>query len=248
MIEYFKYLFLFFSSKKDEEDRVNLNNLHIAKAALFCEAQFMAILYGELATYDNENDMNPEIKSILKNAYKSIGENDAVSAFLDPITNRTEYLEFNKCWTEIFIRHDAHNSNFESYTSYLTQAGLYNLSNKLNQKGSSTNYECAWRLSDWGIVDAGNEKSTQTIQQNNEFDKHHYFALKCLQQRDEVGVRSNIHKAIEGIIKNFKQSSFEVTNNIYKSLMMLQMLQQIEEFCDVREALIILLQFHVDNF
>lgn len=169
------------------------------------------------------------IKSIMKNAYHSIGELDAVSAFLDPIKQRIEYLELNQNWNQIFAIHDADATDFSLYNQYLGQAGLYGLANKLSQNANLTNYDCAWRLSDWSIVNAG-----ETIDHSIEFDKFHYFALKCLHQRDEIGVRFNIEKAIDEIIKTLKQSSYECTKNIYKELMKLHMLQQIDEFCDVQ--------------
>lgn len=90
------------------ESQLELNYLHIAKAALFCEAHFTAILYGELASCDDSSVVSlDEIRSIMKIAYQSIGETDAVSAFIDPIKQKIEYLELNRCWDQIFIGMDA---------------------------------------------------------------------------------------------------------------------------------------------
>lgn len=221
--------------------------MHIAKAALFCEAFFTAILYGELASCDESSDINAdEIRSIMKCAYQSIGETDAVSAFLDPIKQRIEYLELNRCWDQIFIGMDAQSNEFPQYVRFLGQAGLYNLANQLTQGGNATNYECAWRLADWNIIE-GDAQRTQ-IQGDGasaDFDKYHYFALKNLQQRDQIGVKINVEHAFKAIVKMFKQSSYECTKNIYKNLMMLHLLQQVDEFCHVRSLLhqIILHQF-----
>lgn len=222
-----------FSSESSKH--LKLNYLHIAKAALFCEAYFTAILYGELASYGNsgDNTQSAEIKSIMKNAYQSIGETDAVSAFLDPIKQKMEYLEMNQRWNRLLIGVDAHSDQLSTCVKYLGQAGLYNLANKLTQNTKSMDYECAWRLADWSIVE-GNAATTST--QNDEFEKFHYFALKSLDKNhmDLIRVRSNVKKAFEAIIKRFKQSSYECTKNIYKNLKMLHLLQQIEEFCYVR--------------
>lgn len=216
--------------------RLNLNYLYIAKAALFCEAYFTAILYGELASYETSDDsVKTEIKSIMKNAYQSIGEIDAVSAFLDPIKQRIEYLELNRCWSEILISLDARANALPQYSKYLNEAGLYGLSNKLSQ-GVAPDYECAWRLADWSIVEGIDSLSNQTGDASIEFDKYHYFALKNLQQKDQIGAKINITKAFEAVITRFKQSSYECPKNIYKNLMMLHLIKQIEDFCDVSES------------
>ncbi|XP_055323121.1 serine/threonine-protein kinase ATM isoform X2 [Sitodiplosis mosellana] len=212
--------------------QLKLNYLHIAKAALFCEAYFTAILYGELASYEkHEGTKQAEIQSIMKNSYQSIGETDAVSAFLDPITQKMEYLELNGCWNEILIGIDAQTNDFTQNSRYLMGAGLYSLSNKLAQGNDTPNYECAWRLADWGIVEGSSENANQKeVIDANGFDKYHYFALKSLQQKDQIGANLNVKRAFEAVIKMFKQSSYECTKNIYKNLMMLHLLLQIEEF------------------
>lgn len=211
-----------------------MSYLHIAKSALFCEAYFTAILYGELASYENiDGKTSIEIKSIMKSAYQLIGETDAVSAFIDPLQQKMEYLEMNQCWNELLIGVDAQSNEISKCVSFLGQAGLYNLANKLTQNSNSTNYECAWRLADWSIVE-GTAQTTST--QEDEFEKYHYFALKSIDKShlDRIRVKSYVQKAFEAIIKRFKQSSYECTKNIYKNLKMLHLLQQIEEFCYVR--------------
>lgn len=221
---------MIFSSEPGAQ--LKLNNLHIARAALFCEAYFTAILYGELAWYEqNEESKKDEIQSIMKKSYQSIGETDAVLAFLDPITHRMEYLELNGHWNEILIGLDAQSDGFTQNSRYLMDAGLYSLPNKLAQGNDAPNFECAWRLADWSIVDGGFEQKEDI--NSNGFDKYHYFALKSLQQKDQIGTKLNVTRAFEAIIKMFKQSSYECTKNIYKNLMMLHLLLQIEEFCYV---------------
>lgn len=210
--------------------------MHIAKAALYCEAYFTAILYGELASLEKPADNDTiEIRSIMKSAYQSIGEIDAVSAFLDPINNKMEYLELNRCWDQILIGCDAQSSDSLQCAHYLGKAGLYSLANKLTNDSNSANYECAWRLADWNIIEDGAESiNTQNNDLSLEFDKFHYFALKNLNKKDQIGVKINVENAFKAVIKMFKQSSYECTKNIYKNLMMLHLLQQIDEFCCVR--------------
>lgn len=208
--------------------------MHIAKSAFFCEAYFTAILYGELESYHgNTADRNAaEIKCIMKSSYQSIGETDAVSAYLDPIQQKMEYLEMNQCWNELLIEADVQLNDFSQRNKYLGQAGLYNLANKLTQSENAADYECAWRLADWSIVEGNAQNISIEL---NEFEKYHYFALKYLNCPDRIGVQENVKNGYETIIKRFKQSSYECTKSIYKNLKMLHLLQQIEEFCYVRK-------------
>lgn len=213
-----------------------MNNLHIAKAALYCEVYFTAILYVELAVCEGTDDIDQEeIRMIMKHGYQSIGEFDAVSACLDPIKQRTEYLEFNRSWDQILIGIDTQLNAFDQYANYLAQAGLYNLANKLTQGNNSTNFECAWRLADWSIVEDDTVQCVNhsTNDMSFEFNKYHYFALKSLRQKEPIGVKVNVERAFNAVIKMFKQSSYECTKNIYKNMMMLHLLQQIEEFSHV---------------
>lgn len=67
-----------------------------------------------------------------------------------------------------------------------------------------------------------------------EFEKHHYTALKCLQIKDEMGAQCSINLGRESIVASLKSASIECTNNIYKYLQSLAMLQQIEDFSEVK--------------
>lgn len=86
-------------------------------------------------------------------------------------------------------------------------------------------------LGDWKIIT--NKKSIQSDNIQDNIEKQHYIALKCLENKDEMGIKISIERARNLIITSIKLSSLECTNNIYKSLTMLHMLQQIEDFCDV---------------
>lgn len=217
-----------------QDSKLKIKYLHIAKAALFCEAYFTAILYGELAWNESPDDAaKSEIQSIMKTAYQLIGETDAIPAFLDPIEQNTENLELNGRWNEILISMDAKTNDFSQYTKYLCEAGLYRLAHELSKRGSNTpTYECAWRLGEWDIVEDG-AALVQISDTPHEFDKYHYFALKNLQQKDQIGTKLNVEKAFQAIIKMFKQSSYECSKNVYKNLMMLHLLNQIEDFSEV---------------
>lgn len=210
--------------------------MHIATAAVFCDAQFTAILYGDLDIYSKDNRMSDDTKAIQRKSYQSIGELDAVTPLLDPIKSRSEYLRFNQNFMDSFLRFDVQPTLSQSHIDHWEQAGLYSAVNRFAHASDTIapNYECAWRLGDWSIVDGADERPTQDIRSMCRFDKHHYFALKCLKRSDEMGVQSHLRHATEEIVKVFRQSSSEVANNIYNSLMQLNMLQQIDEFASAQ--------------
>lgn len=219
-----------------------MNYLHIAKAANFCDAHFTAILYGEMARMKRITNAELEyddtkVKMVMKNSYQSIGEIDAVSAFIDPIKCRSEYLRLKKSWNELYLRLDAVSmmqpTNTSAYAQYMSDSGLYSFANVLTQKVNEVNYECAWRLGDWSVIERMSECDTQKHNSFDECEKYHYLALKCLNGKDESGVKVNVERARLQIIRRIKLSSYECTRNIYKILTSLQLLQQIEEFCDV---------------
>lgn len=138
---------MFRSSNYSLETRndLTMNYLHIAKAASFCNAHFTAILYGELLALDEDNHTDVTvINSIMMNAYKAIGQTDAVSAFLNPIEDPIQYLISKQDWSRTLNILDVTpmSSGFPLYNQYLGQAGLYGLANKLSQATDSTNYEC----------------------------------------------------------------------------------------------------------
>lgn len=176
-------------------------------------------------------------KAVMKDSYQSIGEMDAVSAFIDPIKCRSEYLLLKESWNELYLRQDAlcmlQPKNTWAYAQHMSDSGLYSFANVLMQQANKVNYECAWRLGDWNVVERMSEGDQHTSHVVDECEKYHYLALKYLNGKDESGVKVNLEKARYQIIGRIKLSSFECTRNIYKNLTSLQLLQQIEEFSDV---------------
>lgn len=174
------------------------------------------------------------IRKLFEKAYISIGDMDAVSSFLDPISSRQTYLQLTNAYDQISLQLDVNLvNNPDSMTelqNHLANSGLFALANALPQK-SAKQYECAWRLGDWNVLNQTNSIESNDFQQ--EFEKQHYIALKCLQTRDEMGVKDALKTARYAIISFLKHLSLECTNNIYLHLERLTLLQQIEDFCQV---------------
>lgn len=220
--------------------KISLNYLHIGMAALYCDAYFTAIIYVELWVLDKSKESfgDPVLQHIMTEAYKGLGENDAVVPFVNPITARHTYLELSGYWNRLSIEHDVH--SYQSKDSialsrnYLMANGLYGLANCLAGRPSiGTQYECMWRLSDWSAIDDDGPTGVATENQLYIFERQHYQALKCLQIKDELGVKDSIKLARRSIIRFLQYASLECTNNIYRHLKGLMMIQQIEDFCQV---------------
>lgn len=161
---------------------------------------------------------------------------DAVSSFLDPISSRQTYLQLTNAYDQIFAQLDVNLTSkpdtITEFADHLATSGLYGLANAVSQK-SNRRFECAWRLGDWSVLNQPGGKESMDFQQ--EFEREHYVALKCLQTtRDEKGVKDALKAARRAIISSLKHLSLECTNNVYQHLERLTLLQQIDDFCQVR--------------
>lgn len=142
------------------------------------------------------------------------------------------YLQFNKSWDRVTLEHDAqcyaNSENLLVAKSHLASSGLFGLSNVISPQPTAQKYECAWRLSDWTVLEnlKGDEAPT--------FDRSHYAALRCLQTKDEMGAQAAIVDARQLIIGDLRSASLECTNNVYKHLQRLALVQQIDDFLCVQ--------------
>lgn len=229
---------------------MQLNYLNVALAAQYCEAHFTAVLYADLWAMEQPSPKvtrsNHELQLIMREAHTSIGEPDAVHAFIDPIANRRDYLQFNQSWSYIFLEQDvlpyAEPAHLAECLSNLRAAGQYGLCNSLSKISTAANnsaaqYECAWRLGDWSILDdvqspisAGGAGSTT----EHMFDQAHYKALHCLQIKDELGTKLAIGRARRIVINDLRSASLECTHNLYRHLQRLALVQQIDDFLPVQ--------------
>jgi serine-protein kinase ATM len=211
-------------------EKLKLNFLNIAKAAKHCEAFFTAVLYCELwAEKEKAAMFNKTLQEIMHKALTSIGIHDAWDLFVNPSTKRPLYLQLaGQNWQNI-LEHDA--AGGENYLKLLNDIGLYALSHKLASVFSEKKpYECLWRLSNWDVLIESDSESTH----QEEFEKFHYAGLKCLKSGDELGLKTAVMKARKATLQMLQQESLECTQNLYKFLGKSQLLQQIEDFAEIR--------------
>lgn len=216
-----------------------MNCLHIAHAASFCDANFSAILYAELAALESADQSKVETNYLLKKSYHAIGQTDAIPAFLDPLENRIEYLSANKMWSELLLHPNRTalmepEEQIDSLEQLLKDSGLYSMAQTIEQRYRKTDFECMWRLGDWTALDTrtNSEDCSQSAAVN--FEKYHYFSMKSLREKDEINVKTNVNNARAQIIKMFKSSSYECVKDLHRNMMHLTQLQEIEDFSDVR--------------
>lgn len=219
-------------------DEIKLNYLNIAKAANFCGAYFTSVLYCELWNLKCV-DPTPEDKEILNeiigDTYSSLGDMDAVIPFVDPLKSRLKYLQLGNKTNRVCLELDSlcfdQKSQIESLKKNLIQSGHTFLAYSLNDKSNDAEWECAWRLGDWNVI---NNEKEESFDPNIEFERQHYNALKCIQIKDEMGIRKSIEIARKSIAKIVGNVSLECAKNIYKNLEMLERLQQIEDISELQ--------------
>lgn len=230
----------------------DLNFLHIAKAAKHCEASFTAIQYCEMWArkgFESSNipfstsSKDKTLQHIMYHSYSALGVRDAADIFLNPITNRQEYLKNNGLYLQSLLE-IPEEAPREDYLKLLNDAGLYRLSNKFNENLDSSKkvqqYECLWRLSKWNTiveVDVEIKDDKGMVDYFQEFEKYHYLSLQCSSNNDEVGIRNAVYKSRKMVMQLINHHILECSNSLYKFLEMSHRLAQIEDFSDVSKKI-----------
>lgn len=141
------------------------------------------------------------------------------------------YKQLEK-WDQVALHCDiqeSHNLKFkEQLLNSLKNNALYQLPLHTNISTESQ-YECAWRLSQWDIDDKKDE-----IPLLNNYEKAKYVALKSLHETDESSFNQAIAIARNVVIESLRHVSLESSQNLYKVLTQLQSLQEVEDFFDMK--------------
>ncbi|XP_037818798.1 serine/threonine-protein kinase ATM isoform X1 [Lucilia sericata] len=225
-----------------------LKLLNVALACNYCQAYFLSIIYLELWAIEEQEQKpqpgaigktrveimsNLHFQQIARKAYDSIGCNDAISGFINPLNSRLDYLNLTNNWSDILIESNdiATNSNANYLcNTILKRNGMFNLVNGDVDK-SSVDYEICWRLCRWDTVVEGHSKVDTLNDMKYEFEKHHFNALKCLYNKEENNALAAITKSRHCVLNILKEISVECLQSVYKYMTWLQLLQQSEDFC-----------------
>ncbi|XP_065364298.1 serine/threonine-protein kinase ATM isoform X2 [Calliphora vicina] len=219
-----------------------LKLLNVALACNFCQAYFLSIIYLELWAIEEQEQnkatnveimSSPQFQEIARKAYDSIGCNDAISGFINPLNSRLDYLNLTNNWSDILIESNDISSNSNANylcNSILKRNGMFNLVNA-NVDKSCVDYEICWRLCRWDTVVEGHSKVDTLNDMEYEFEKHNFNALKCLYNKEENNALAAITKSRHCVLNILKEISVECLQSVYKYMTWLQLLQQSEDFC-----------------
>lgn len=237
---------------------LDLDYLKVAKAAIFCEAYFTAIMYVELwcrkkiasieinvkdsirSVLDyvccNENsEIFNMVRNILRKSYMEVGDIDALEGW--GISN---YLETtNICkeigrWDLVALNYDIQISQGDknaipSYQEALLNWGILNLPFDIGNVSTKCFYKCATRLSNWEL------KEYMEISKEDNFEMYNYYTLKNLLDWDSSSFKNAIDGGRKSIADSLRHVSLESCKNLYPALTCLQELKEIEEFAEAKK-------------
>ncbi|CAH1170506.1 unnamed protein product [Phaedon cochleariae] len=257
----------FSSSKSKPSGELNINYLKVAKSAEFCAAHFSALLYAELwcqlkiediqnqdvsycekrstmldFIYEHQGaEVGEALQNILRNAYKSIGDLDAlpgcgISFLLEPHFRVEHYKELGK-WdqvTQFYAMQLFHsqNSPANELMESFKKNSLYQIpllcSNNLDL---DSQYECMWRLGQWTSGEK-RKNSPKTVLSQEDFEKYRYYSLKALHDNNQCAFDETKKNQSLCIIDHLKHTSLESSQSLYPVLMRLQSLVEMENFAE----------------
>ncbi|XP_073992481.1 serine/threonine-protein kinase tefu isoform X2 [Rhodnius prolixus] len=236
------------------QQSLHLNYLHISKAAQYCRAYFTSIMYAELwtdfamHTIENKNvsikqrspplelvcehlaDEGLVLQNLLWDAYKEIGEPDAVygcgNIHLHDSNGRIKYYKQLGLWSKIIeectLNQDKLNN--DDLVLALKMSGQYAIAMNVSSDTSERlEYDCAWRLGNWTLDVPVNDTA--------DYSALLYGALKAVQMEDSASIKMFVDKARMHVLENLQHASLEVANSIYLPLSRLQALSEIEYIC-----------------
>lgn len=218
-----------------------MNLINVAKACIYCEAHFMAMLYLEVYGYEEIPISNnkkhkrltePPVQEIASKAIQAIGCEDAITAFLSPINSRMDYLVFENNWSEALMQRDSFGSmNDASFLENLKNNGLLLTASLLNS--TKTDYEICWKLGNWDVT---NEITDAPVSLEDRFEKNHYFALQAIHKKEESVALDCLDNARKAVVSIIKDVSTECVDSIYKLLSKLELIEQAQDFCGIQFA------------
>ncbi|TRY71179.1 hypothetical protein TCAL_12356 [Tigriopus californicus] len=209
-------------------------------------------LHEQSAQYEGESLLNlitekfPEngvkCKQILFESYKNLGEKDALYGCND-IGSTQGQLQMMVQEQNYFKAIGIMDSNMgtlsisKEFADLMLQSGLFStLLTHLKLRSSLTNpsmhlenvqYECLWRLEQWGPVEA-DHKSSEEDPEN--FRLHHYNALSSLSQELSPRFPMDLTLARQSMIGALRLKNRESSASLYQSLGRLALITELEEF------------------
>ncbi|XP_056641369.1 serine-protein kinase ATM isoform X1 [Diorhabda sublineata] len=231
--------------------------LKISKAAEFCANHFSALYYSEIWCQNkideiqNENPTyleqrstmidfiyeheHPEysetLHNILRNAYKAIGDFDAlpgcgISFLLQP-KYRVEYYKEQGKFDQVIHFYANQTSSSKDLINSFKSCSLYQIPIYCS-KLEEAEYECFWRLSQWDFEEKRRPFDNTVV--NFDFEKYRFYALKALHNNNQCAFEDASKSQFLSIQNHVRNVSLESSHNLYPILTNLQSLKEIEDF------------------
>lgn len=97
----------------------------------------------------------------------------------------------------------------------------------------TVDYDALWRLGQWDELIERHHKVNWSNNLEQEFNKHHYIALKSISKREQENTSSAINNAYQCVQEILRDISVECLQTVYKYMTWLCTLQQTEDFYQV---------------
>lgn len=153
------------------------------------------------------------------------------TSYLFDNQSRVEYYKHLGRWDKVSLHYDIELSmgrgdSYEELINALKHKGFdYLASNSKDETNIlETNYECAWRLNNWTLPTFEIKSDLQ------EYEKYHYLALHSFHNNDNITMNQAVAEARKLVLRSLSHASLESSKNLYKPLMQLQSLTEIENF------------------
>ncbi|XP_060527564.1 serine-protein kinase ATM isoform X2 [Cylas formicarius] len=260
------------SSFSKELGNLRLDYLRIANAAAFCSAHFTALFYGELwcqekiseieqndfgnaASLENgytrldiiyesvSEEIGTTLQSILRSAYKAIGDIEAlsgcgISPLMRPEFRVDHYKNLNQ-WghvlhyysTQLLEEPYVDSTNF---MESLKMNRLYQLPLLCSDISEVPQYECLWRLGQWSTKKRDNLREVKIS--SDGYEKYRFYSIKALRDGDLYAFNESKRKLGLCVMESLKHISLESSKNLYPILSQLQSLIEIEDFSEANES------------
>ncbi|XP_017035887.1 serine/threonine-protein kinase ATM [Drosophila kikkawai] len=218
---------------------VDLSN--VVMASNHCQAYFLSIMYLELwACSESVKPLtNESFQASAKKAYESIGCLDAIPGFVNPMLSRVDFLGRSNNLTAVLLE-SAHLDKASSQLcmDIMKGNGLWSFAKLQQQQSTEPDYEIFWRLGQWdSLTDSKQQQqlgARTSFNLEQEFNRHHFVALRSISQREEENSLSAIEMAYSCVRDILQEISVECLQSVYKYLTWLCSLQQAEDFCQIQ--------------
>lgn len=155
--------------------------------------------------------------------------------------SRVDFLGRSNNLTAILLESDhLDQASSQLCMDIMKSNGLWSFAKLQHQQSSEPDYEIFWRLGQWDALTDPKQQQQQrplrartSFNLEQEFNRHHFMALRSISQREEENSLSAIDLAYSCVRDILQEISVECLQSVYKYLTWLCSLQQAEDFCQV---------------